>query len=326
MKRKRVAAAAAAAGLLATVVWLFAARSGGDDGLVASGTVEATEADLGFQAGGRVRLISVREGETVAAGQELARLDEGELSARHASAVAQLEAARALLAELERGARPEELRQASSAVATVREQLAEAERNLERTRTLEAGGAVSREALERAQTAVEVARAQQQQAEQQAALVHTGPRVERIDAQRAVVRQAEAAVQQMDALLDHAIIRAPFAGVVTVRHRHPGEAVPAGAPVLSVMDPADRWVRIYVRQDRIGEVSLGQAAEIRTDGDPGRSFDGRVTFISAQAEFTPRNVQTTEQRVKLVYAVKVSLSGDAAQVLKPGMPADVVLR
>jgi HlyD family secretion protein len=155
--------------------------------------------------------------------------------------------------------------------------------------------------------------------------VHAGPRAERIDAQRAALRQAEANVAQVQANLDNATIRAPFAGVVTVRHREPGESVGPGAPVLTIMNVADRWVRIFVREDEVGRVTLGRRATISSDSHPGKAFQGRVTFIASEAEFTPRNVQTTEERVKLVYAVKVAIAGDAALELKPGVPADVVI-
>jgi HlyD family secretion protein len=117
----------------------------------------------------------------------------------------------------------------------------------------------------------------------------------------------------------------PFPGVVTIKHREPGETVSPGLPVLTVMDPQDRWVRIYVREDRIGEVQLGQEATITSDTYPDRSYRGEVIFIANESEFTPRNVQTTEERVKLVYAVKVRITEDPTHDLKAGIPADVVL-
>jgi HlyD family secretion protein len=137
------------------------------------------------------------------------------------------------------------------------------------------------------------------------------------------LEQAEAVVAQIDAALDFAVIRAPFGGVITVRHREPGETVPAGAPVLTLMNPNDRWVRIYVREDEVGRVALGLPATITGDADPDREYEGRVVFIASQAEFTPRNVQTTEERVKLVYRVKVQITGDPSFELKPGLAADV---
>jgi HlyD family secretion protein len=155
--------------------------------------------------------------------------------------------------------------------------------------------------------------------------VREGARSEVIDAQRALVAQAEAGLAQAEAALDDAVVRAPFGGVVTIRHRDPGETVSPGAPVVTVMDPADRWVLIYVREDAIGRVSVGQAASIGSDTWPDRDYEGRVTFIASEAEFTPATVQTDEERVKLVYQVKVQVTGDPDGDLKVGTPADVRL-
>jgi membrane fusion protein YbhG len=132
-------------------------------------------------------------------------------------------------------------------------------------------------------------------------------------------------VKQAEAALANAVIKAPFDGVVTVRDHEPGETVGAGAPVLTMVNLADRWVRIYIREDRIGAVHVGQSATITSDTYPGKTYAGTVSFISTEAEFTPRNVQTTAERVKLVYAIKVRITGDARNELKPGMPADVQL-
>ena len=312
--------------LVAAAAWLLFGRSpSAGDVLEAAGTVEATTADLGFQAPGRIATVDAEEGARVSAGDLIAKLDVAELDARRAAAVAQLETARAQLRELERGARPEELAQARAAVVAADQKLEEARRDLDRTRRLEAGGAVSREALERVETAHVVAQTQAAQAREQLRLVQTGPRSEHIEAARAQVAAAEAMVAQVDATLSNASIVAPFAGVVTVRHREPGETVAAGQPVVTLMNPADRWVRIYVREDRVGRVALGQPARITTDSHRDTEFSGRVVHIASEAEFTPRNVQTEEERVKLVYAVKVQVTGDDALALKPGVPADVVL-
>jgi len=305
--------------------WLLAGASADGSFLKASGTVEATEADLGFQLPGRIAWIGPREGDRVQAGEVVARLDARELEARRAQAEAGLEAARALLAELERGARPEELAQARAAVRAARERLEEARRNLERARRLQEGGALSREALEKAGTAYEVARARATQAGKRLQMLEAGPRRERIAAQRAAVRQAEAALAQVEATLRNAVVTVPFDGVVTVRHREPGETAGAGTPVLTIMDPADRWVRIYVPESRVGAVHVGQRAVITADTYPERAYEGEVVFIAREAEFTPRNVQTPEERVKLVYAVKVRITDDPSFDLKPGLPADVVL-
>lgn len=290
-----------------------------------SGTVEATEADLGFQLPGRVAMVGPHEGDFVKTGETLAVLDRTELVARRAQAVGAMAAARAGLTEMENGARSEELAQTREADSTAAARLADAQRDFDRTNRLFGGGAVPRESYDKAKLALDVARSAREQAAQQLQLVRAGPRVETIDAQRAAVRQVEAAVRQADATLDQAVIRAPFDGVVTVRNREPGEAVPAGSPVLTVENLADRWVRIYVREDRIAAVRIGEPASISTDTYPGKTYPGAVSFIASEAEFTPRNVQTTDERVKLVYAVKVRITGDSTHDLKPGMPADVRL-
>jgi HlyD family secretion protein len=140
-----------------------------------------------------------------------------------------------------------------------------------------------------------------------------------------MMQSAQALVRQVGAQLANAVVVAPFGGIVTVRQRQPGEIVAPGAPVVTVANFDDRWVRIYIAENRLGAVSIGQVATITTDTYRDRSYPGTVSFIASEAEFTPRNVQTTEERVKLVYAVKVRITGDSTLALKPGMPADVVL-
>jgi HlyD family secretion protein len=110
-----------------------------------------------------------------------------------------------------------------------------------------------------------------------------------------------------------------------VKDREVGETVAAGAPVLTIMNPDDRWVRIFVAEDKVGAVHVGQVAQITADTYKDRHYGGQVSFVASQAEFTPRNVQTREERVKLVYAVKVRITQDSTYDLKPGVPADVRL-
>ncbi|OGI47135.1 MAG: hypothetical protein A2151_09480 [Candidatus Muproteobacteria bacterium RBG_16_65_34] len=262
---------AAVAGLAAFGVSRYLGNR--DNAMLASGTVEATEAQLGFQATGRIEAIGVREGDAVKQGAVLARLDTRETEARLAQARAQVNA------------------------TTVR--LKEAERDRARGQTLLAGGAIGQEVYDKALLALNIAQSEQ--------------------------AQARANVQALEAVLSNMTIRASFEGVVTVRHREPGEIVSPGAPVLTLMNPGDRWVRIYIPEHHIGAVRLGQKAAISTDTFPERRYGGAVTYIASQAEFTPKNVQTAEERVKLVYAVKVRITDDPNFELKPGVPADVRL-
>ena len=327
MKKKQRAAIAAVllvavASIVIVTLW---SRAGADEFIEASGTVEATEADLGFQTPGRIDSIWPREGDRVAAGNALAWLDQAELLARRHQVRAQVATAQARLTELERGFRSEEIAQGRAAARAAEQRLEDARRDLERTRQLFEGGAVSRQQLDNARTAATVAESEWQRASEQLDILERGPRQEQIAAQRAVLAQAHAAVAQLDATIANTIVRSPMDGIVTVRHREPGEIVGAGTPVLTVMNPDDRWIRIYVRGDRVGRLGLGLPAAITADAFPDRVYEGEVTFIASEAEFTPRNVQTTEERVKLVYRVKVRVTGDPSFDLKPGLPADVRL-
>jgi HlyD family secretion protein len=324
-KRRRVVIAVVVLVVIAVTLWFGVLRNDGPEVVIASGTVEATEADLGFQAPGRIERIDVREGDRVVAGRELAWLDRIELQARRQAAEAQADAARAVLAELERGFRAEEIAQGRAALRAAEQRVSDATRDLERAQRLFDGGAVSQQMLDRAETAHELALADLESVREALQILETGPREERIAAQRAALAQAEATVAQIDATLDFAVVRAPFDGLITVRHREPGETVAAGTPVLTLMNPDDRWVRIYVRADEVGRINIGHPATITGDAYPDRTYEGRVVFIASEAEFTPRNVQTTEERVKLVYRVKVQIVGDASFDLKPGLAADVRL-
>lgn len=326
MKRKPVVLAIVVSVSAVVLAWkLGRVGDGAGTSIDASGTVEATEARLGFQATGRLETVTVREGDAVRAGQELARLDRTEMLARRQQAAAQAAMARAQLRELEIGSRHEEIAQARAAADAAAERMSDARRDFARTKRLFEGGAASREAYDKAASALELAGAHHRQTVEQLRLVEAGPRHERIEAQRAQLAQAEAAVATADAILANMVVRAPFDGVVTVRHREPGEVLQPGSPVLTIMNPADRWVRIYVPENRLGAIRIGMRATISSDTYRGKGYAGELSFIAPEAEFTPKAVQTTEERVKLVYAVKVRVADDAANDLKPGMPADVRL-
>lgn len=324
MNRKRMVPLLIVA--IGATVYFTVIKGNGNGADVLSGTVEATEAALGFQVAGRIETIVPREGDAVKVGDELATLDRAELQARRAQAQAQLSMARATLRDLEAGATSEERESARQALRAATDRHADAQRDFDRVQRLLQGGAVAQEVFDKAKLALDVATAQRNQATQALQLAERGPRSERVEAQRAAIAQAEAAVRQADAALTSAVIKASIGGIVAVRDREPGETVGPGAPVLTIVDLSDRWIRVYIPENRIGSLQIGQAATITSDTYPDKTYAGTVSFIASQAEFTPRNVQTTEERVKLVYAVKIRVTGDPGNELKPGMPADVSLR
>ena len=142
------------------------------------------------------------------------------------------------------------------------------------------------------------------------------------DSAMAQLRQTRAALSASRDRLRDMVVVAPVSGVVLRKNSEAGETIAAGAAVYSLGDLENPWIRVYVNEDKLGFVKLGQQAEVRTDTFPNKIYPGTVTTISSEAEFTPKNVQTREERVKLVFALKVSVRNENEE-LKPGMPADV---
>jgi len=145
-----------------------------------------------------------------------------------------------------------------------------------------------------------------------------------LDAAEAAYRVARGQYEYIEARIDDARLFSPMEGIVLERNREPGEMAFPGTSVMTLGDLSKPWIRIYVPENRIGRVSRGQKAYVYVDSFPGRKFNGRVVAISNKAEFTPRTIQTKEERVKLVFGVKIALENQGGE-LKPGMPADAVI-
>ena len=305
--------------------WWFLRDPAQEGVLRASGTVEVTEAHLGFPGGGTLLQVVAEEGDVVRQGDVLAVLDTARLSARHRSATAGVRSAQARLNEAMAGARPEERASAQAAARAAAERHEQALRDVERLRELFEGGAVSRQRLEQAETALAVAVAGREQAERHAELVEAGPRQETISALRAGLEAAQAAEADLATALRDATLRAPFDGLVTDRHREPGEITGPAQPVITLQAPSNRWVRIFIPEFRMEDVSVGQTVTILSDGRPDDPFSGTIRYLGTEAEFTPRNVQTQEDRMKLVYPARVSIDNDPDLELKPGLPVDVLI-
>jgi len=301
-------------------------RSGtsGSGELVLSGNFEVDDAQLGFKTPGRVVERTVREGDRVNVGQPIARLDDAEQQAQLALRRAELAAAEAQLAELTAGSRPQEI---AAAAATLRSAEADRDRvrlDFARQDELRKKQVISDRDFETAQAQLKVAEARVVEAGERLKLLQEGPRVETIRQARARVEQARAAVALAQTQLDNTRLTSPLAGVVLSHNIEPGEFVSAGTPVVTVAETAHLWVRAYVNQPDLGRVRHGQKVVVRTDSFPGRDFEGTVGFISSEAEFTPKTVQTPKERVKLVFRLKIDVANPKDE-LKPGMPADVIL-
>lgn len=305
----------------------FLLRGKKDDSgiLVSSGNVEVTEVDLAFKVPGRVEKLLTDEGRDVAAGGIVATLDRSELLRQMEAQKALLDSNSARLLELRHGSRPQEKRSAGAVTASASADLEKAEKDFERAEMLFKNGAISAQQRDTAKRAFEVAKAQYDHALQNESLVKEGPRQETIRAMEAQVRQAGAQLGVYREQLADMELKTPVRGMVLRKNVEAGETVTAGTPIFTVGNLEHPWVKIYVKEDKLGLVKLGQKSEVTVDTYPGKKFAGVVTYIASEAEFTPKNVQTQEERVKLVFGVKVSVD-NPSQELKPGMPADVRIR
>jgi HlyD family secretion protein len=252
----------------------------------------------------------------------LARLDNAELASVVAQSRAVLQEAGARLAELRSGSRSQEIARAKANVAAQEAELARAGKDYERAEILHRNGAIPNAQFDSSKSAYEARLAQHQNAIESLSLVKEGPRKEDIEAAEYRVQQARAGVRTAEERLKDTVIYAPISGVILRKNIELGETVGQGTPVYTVGDLENPWIKVYVKEDKLGLVKLGQKARISADTYPNKTYDGWVSYISSEAEFTPKNVQTQEERVKLVFGVKVRVRNEN-QELKPSMPADV---
>lgn len=328
MKKIIVASAVGAAVivLFAVAAVRWAPWSGADDTglLMASGTVEATEVRMTFRMAGTLAKRWVREGDSVSVGQSIAQLDKREAEARLREAEAAVAVARAELAERTAGYRAEEIAAARAAVQEAGVNFERLRGEAARSRSLFDAQAISREQRDMDVAAAEMAAAKLASTREHLAMLQAGYRPEQIDAARARLHQAEARQASTQILLDDATVTSPIEGVVTRTHAEVGETLAAGRTVATLAELRAPWIRVYIPEVDIGRIRLGAGARVRIDSYPDREFAGTVTFVASEAEFTPKNVQTQEERVKLVFAVDVRVDNPEG-ILKPGMPADVYI-
>jgi len=287
-----------------------------------SGNVEVTEYDMGFKFSGRVEKLFTDEGLKVTKGEPLASLDRAELESQAAQARAYVKESEVRLKELRTGSRPQEIEQAKANLRFVEAELEKAQKDYERAERLFQKDAISVSQFDAAKSAYDSRVAQQKSTQEVLSMVKEGPRKEEISAAEQRLQQARAALLTIEERLKDAVIYAPASGVVIRKNIELGETVGPGTPVFTLGDLKDPWIKVYVKEDRLGLVKLGQKAKITVDSYPGKVYEGTVTFISSEAEFTPKNVQTKEERVKLVFGVKVRVK-NVNDELKPSMPADV---
>jgi HlyD family secretion protein len=323
-QHRLLALLAAIASALALVAIFWPRHRRAPNKLLLSGTIEAHQSVLGFKVPGRIATLPVEEGQEVQAGALLATLDNDDYRQQVALDAAVLRTREAELALALAGTRNQELRAAAQAVVDAEADLSLKRAEYERARQLLSDRAITRETYDVNEAALKRAQAVWQRARQSYSEAREGVRKEQIDISRAGVGQAREALRMSQIRLSYTELRAPTAGVVLVRDAELGEVVAPGTPVMTVADVDHVWMRAYVNEPDLPRVRWGQAATVRTDARPGKSYVGRISFISSEAEFTPKSVETHKERVTLVYRTKIDLDNPAHE-LKPGMPVDAVV-
>jgi HlyD family secretion protein len=337
-------------GLFALDRWVW--HSGLPDGLIqANGRIEGDHVTVASKFPGRIQQLLVREGATVTVGQVLIRLDDSQTSARadqarHAFEAheAQVQAAHMTLAVLNLDV-PLGIERAEAQVAKAKDTVSkalsverEARSDAQRFRDLAAKDEASIQQRDQAAMRWEVAqkdiassRSALTQAVKELAQAELGWK--RILAKESDVNalerqrdQADAALNEAESVLKDLTITAPTSGTVTTRMVDVGEVVAAGAPLLELVDLDRLYLKVYVPEVQIGKLRLDLAARIYTDAFPDQPFDATVHYIASKAEFTPKEVQTPDERVKLIYAVKLYLRENPDHRLTPGLPADAIVR
>ena len=291
--------------------------------------------------------VELRRGEVAAARAALDELEAGSRPEEIAQAEALVAQSTAQLAELTTGSRPQEIAAARAAVARAQAEVDHRRIELTRVEKLHRSATASEQELDTTRTAYEVAHARLREAQEQLKLVVEGPRAEQIEQARAALtqrqqqlvlirkgprqeaidqalaqfQQAEQRLAIAQTRLAYTTLTSPVSGLVLSENVEAGEYVVAGTPVVTVADLTDIWLRAYINETDLGRIKVGQAVRITTDTYPDKVYQGHLTFIASEAEFTPKHVQTSKERVKLVYRVKITVANTDTE-LKPGMPAD----
>lgn len=309
---------------------------GDDENLILNGTIEADDILVGSKIGGRVMEVLVKEGDIVKKDDVMIRLDDAELIARRDQTLATIKQAEERLKEREAylqlllsGNREQEIERAKADWESVEAKLDLAIKDEERYKELYEKGVVSRQQRDNAVNQVMVLRKESTSAKETYDLMKSGFREEEIAQAQANLTQAKAGLKQsistlseIDTQLKEMTIQAPRDAVVEVCDLFPGDLLSANQAAITLIVPRSLWIRVYVPENYLGYIKENAEVEVRVDSFPGETFHGYVEQINRKAEFTPRNIQSVEERINLVFGVKVRLDNSSGK-LRAGMSADV---
>ncbi len=292
--------------------------------LTLSGNIEAHESLVSFKVQGRIIALPIEEGQQVEQGALLARLEDADYKQKIKIDEAGVRVRESNLALTLAGTREQEVKALQQTVLDAQADLEQKKLDSDRAQRLFSKDEVTAQERDLAATAVKRAEANFKAAQQRYNEAVEGSRKEDIAIARANLNQAGADLGLSRVNLDYTILRAPSSGVITVRQAELGEVVGPGSPVVTLADLDHIWLRAYIAETDLGSIHWGQNASVTTDTYPGKQYHGHISFISSNAEFTPKSVQTYKERVTLVYRIKIDIDNPNHE-LKPGMPADAHL-
>jgi HlyD family secretion protein len=299
-------------------------KSGAASVLTLFGTIDIREVQLAFQDIGRIQRLDVDEGAKVRQGQVVAELDPTRYQLEARRLAGEVAAQSQVVDRLQQGSRSQDLEKVKAGVAAAKANLKEAELFLARKQSLLLSNRISQQEIDSARTRVQTLTAALKIAEEEASLAIEGPRKEDVAAAVATLTALQAAKELAEKRLDDTRLLAPADGFIRNRILEPGAMAAAGTPVLTLALINPLWARAYISEPDLGKVQEGMRAELRTDTYPGKVYKGWVGFISSTAEFTPKTVETTELRTKLVYRARI-FACDPQQELRLGMPVTVTI-
>ncbi|MBU1421965.1 MAG: efflux RND transporter periplasmic adaptor subunit [Bacteroidetes bacterium] len=295
-----------------------------NDKILLSGTLEAVEATISSKVSGEVVGLLVNEGNNVTTGDTLAILDRTDYEIQYRQALAAVRVAEAQLALLVKGTRKEDLEQAEEALKQAGANFENVSEDYRRAENLFSTNSISVKQMDDAKTRFTIAQAQYNSAKQLLEKLKSGARSEEIDAAKARFDQAVAQADGLKKKVSDCSVLAPISGYVTKRMVEKGELAGAGMPMFHIANLDEIEIMVYLPETQLGKVQLGNKADVTIDSFLDKNFPGEVVYISPEAEFTPKHIQTKEERVKLVFGVKVKVP-NPDHILKAGLPADVSL-
>lgn len=313
---------------LIIISFVYAAGCGNDDNaniIEASGNIETTNVTVSSQVTGKILYLLKKEGENVNAGDTIMIIDHEGLDYQLQQAQAAADGANAQLNLLRAGARSEDKNQGEESVRQAQINYDLAKRDIERMQALFESGTINKKQYEDAVSKFNLTDAQLNSARENLKKLNDYARPQDIQQAEANYNRQMGAVHLLEKQIRDSYVQSPISGTIVKKFFEAGETVTMLSSLFQVSDLNKVNLIIYISEEELGKVKLGQNASVSTDTYPDKSYTGKVVFISPEAEFTPKNIQTKDERTKLVFAVKIEIPNKDSE-LKPGMPADAAIK